>query len=208
MQTPETLKENNDSLYEWLNLPAENFKFWSNLPDWDPENAEKSAAEKSEFIQKFIENSLVDKDTKEVLKGILEWSADDEETINKIYEKIKNFPKEKRKDLNEVNKLTQGVLEESLEYAISEPEKLYKLIENLHLPMNKKDILRSLILSNTLPLLGIPMPVDPMAVNALYNSKVLSDAIKNKMESDTKFAKNTAKEITKTLFKTVFGIEL
>lgn len=208
MPTPENLKENNDSLYEWLDLPAEKFEFWSNLPDWDPEKAEESIAEKSKFIQEFIEKVPVDGDTKEVLKGILEWSEDDEKTVNKIYEKIKNFSEEQLKDLKEVNKLTQEIIEESLKYTISEPKKLHKLVEKLHLPMNKKDILRSLILSTTLPALWIPMPVDPMAVNALYNSKVLSDAIKDKIKSDTEFAKNTAEKITKTFFKTVLGIEL
>ena len=38
MATPETLRESENSLLEWLNLPAWEFKF--DLPDWDPEKEE------------------------------------------------------------------------------------------------------------------------------------------------------------------------
>ena len=84
---------------------------------------------------------------------------------------------------------------------------MHKFITELHLPMDKKDILRSLALSTLLPAVWIPMAVDPMSVNAFYNSNKLQKLIKDKIKSDTKLANDTANKITKELSKIFFEIK-
>ena len=46
MTTPENLKEDNNSSYEWINLTTEWFTFWDDLLDWNPEKEVESNDEK------------------------------------------------------------------------------------------------------------------------------------------------------------------
>ena len=205
MTTPESLKEDNDSLYEWINLPAEWFTFWNDLPDWDPEKEEESNEQKINAMKEFINNSPATEDEKEVLISLIEWVEENKETFENVYEIVKRYKVQKLLEMpGEVQKLTKEVVEETSKYLLSEPKRIRNFVEKLHLPMDKKDILVSIMLSTILPALWLPLPVDPITVNSLYNSTTLLEEIGNRIKSDTRYVRDIAAKITGQIIDRIF----
>ena len=275
MQTPETLKVNNDSLYEWLDLPSEWFSFWVDTPDWDPEKDKKSKEGKINFVKNLLESSAFTESEKELILSMIEWVEDmkiidsiyyifkkheednslntpekvheliyeilsetrenkikyikdllltavvsewekeiilsliewieDSLTIDNIYNIVKKYVEKNQLSQSEkVNEMIQEITLKTTEYVISEPKKLHEFMENLHLPLDKKDILISIILSTALPTLWLPWPVDPLAVNSFYNSATMINELDKRVKSDTKYVRDVAAKISKKIFDRMF----
>ena len=75
-------------------------------------------------------------------------------TIDNIYNIVKKYVEKNQLSQSEkVNEMIQEITLKTTEYVISEPKKLQEFMEDLHLPLDKKDILISIILSTALPTL-------------------------------------------------------
>ena len=131
-------------------------------------------------MKEIINNSPATEDEKEVLISLIEWVEENKETFENVYEIVKKYKVQKLLEMpGEVQNLTKEVVEETSKYLLSEPKRIRNFVEKLHLPMDKKDILVSIMLSTILPALWLPLPVDPITVNSLYNSTTLLEEIGN-----------------------------